>query len=329
MKHRLLFCCVLILTLLCVVSCGSKNKYVLETYLEETKKYPETIHINEVIEGIEIEITLEETEEEETISETEAETEIEADSVLGYIAPEGWYEPRFETGKVEGGGYKLIDDVMGLKVAKVQTALDMEASGYFNQETMDRVAFFQWENGMELTGSVNLETWLALGFSEEEWNTLGTYVCPVAIEKDYTAEQIREVFINTAKTYIETPTPFIVGASGKPGQGVDCSGLVLQCMYAIGIYPDGLSPVQHSVEEEYNSRLMWADPKLYEIRREELIPGDLVFYRRPYMDTVCHVAIYIGEGKCIEALYDVVEILPLDKLNEGYALKGFKRIISE
>ena len=136
MKFRLFFCCLLVLTAVFAVSCGSNGVYRVETYLEETKNYPETININEVIEEIEIDITLEETAEEETISETEAETEVETESILGYIAPEGWYTPCFETGKVEGGGYKLIDDVMGLKVAKVQTALDMEVSGYFNQETM-------------------------------------------------------------------------------------------------------------------------------------------------------------------------------------------------
>lgn len=329
MKFKLIFLCLLFLISFLFASCTDNRDYNTETSFEETKKYPETIGGNGIVEEFEVEITIEQTIEEDNLAETAIETIGETEEVLGYIAPDGWYAPRFETGTVDGGGYKLLDYVMGLKVAKVQSVLEMEVSGYFNQETVDRVAFFQWQKGLEMTGSVNLDTWLALGFSEEEWNTLGTYVAPVAIKKNYTAKEIREVFINTAKTYIDTPTPYIVGASGKPGQGVDCSGLVLQCMYAIGIYPDGLSPVQHSVEEEYNSRLMWADPKFHEIKREELIPGDLVFYRRPYTDTVCHVAVYIGNNECIEALYDVVEVLPLDKLNDGYALKGFKRIISE
>lgn len=253
----------------------------------------------------------------------------EEDKMLsGYTALEGWYEPQYVTGKVTGGGYKLLDEVMGLKVYYVQKRLNIRPNtwGYYRDPLPGEVAYFQGMCGLEATGSVDLDTWLAMGFSEDDWHNLGTYVSPVMIEPSFSREEIIDVFTSRAMEYLGTP--FVVGASGKPGQGVDCSGLVLQCMYSIGIYPNGIDPVQHSTVEEYNSRLMWADPKFKEVAINDLIPGDLVFYRRPWSRSVCHVAIYLGENQCIEALYGEVEILPLYKDGEGYTIMGCKRVIA-
>ena len=261
----------------------------------------------------------------------ETEKEPEALVPLGYTAPDGWYSPIFETQSVKGGDYELEYDVMGLKVYYVQKALGMNEriKGYYRDTTIDKVSFFQSKNDIEATGKVNLETWLALGLNEHDWHNLGTYVTPVKVKRESDANYMRQVMVDTAKLYIDTETPYVVGAAGKPGEGVDCSGLVLQCMYACGIYPDGLNPVQHSIEEEYNSRLMWADPKLKEIDRGDIKPGDLVFYCRPATGVVCHVAVYMGDGDCIEALSKIVEILPVDKDDYGYAIKGFKTIFAE
>ncbi len=245
-----------------------------------------------------------------------------------YVAPDGWYVPRFTTGAVSGGDYNLVPEVMGLKVYYVQKKfkLSPERWGYYRDETISKVASFQKKNGIKPTGNVNLETWLALGFDEKSWNELGIYITPVKINEKTTREEMINVFIDTAKEYLGTP--YVVGAAGKPGEGVDCSGLILQCLYAIGIYPDGLDPVQHSTLEEYNSRLMWADKKFKKVSYSELEAGDLVFYRRPWSNKVCHAAIYLGENKCIEALKDKVEILPLDKAYNDYAIMGYKRVIA-
>lgn len=339
---RVCITCVLLLFVLS--SCGeSENK---ETYLyeEETVMYPESIKIG--VEETEHYILTETTEytsqltdmietservpehTDQTTGQPEQNTEPETEyEPLGYVAPEGWYAPKFDDLKIEGGDYSLEEGVMGLKVFWVQRVLGGGPRAYYRQEMVDRVAFFQSENGLEISGIVDLDTWLAMGLDKKEWTELGTFDQPVAIEKGYDRDQIIEVFLKTAESYIDTP--YIVGASGKPGQGVDCSGLVLQCMYSIGIRPDIIDPVQHSTLEEYNSRLMWADPKLKEIDRGDIMPGDLVFYQRPGSFSVCHVAIFRGDEECIEALKGVVEILPIDKDDYGYAIMGYKRIIAE
>ena len=342
MKKVYVFCLMLCLMFAC--SCGTvngleKNVSARESVAETIREPLEEIFADTSAEATQnIPDTQEETDlispetEDETIAETMAETaeETRANPMppLGYTAPEGWYAPEFETRTVEGGNYTLSYDVMGLKVTAVKRALKVSQTGYYRQREVDMIAFFQSEHGIEASGEVDLATWLELGLDENDWHTLGTYVTPVAIKREDTREKITQAFIDCAKSYIDVKTPFIVGASGKPGQGVDCSGLVLQCMYAIGIYPDGLDPVQHSTIEEYNSRLMWADPKLKQIDRGDILPGDLVFYTRPGSSSVCHVAICVNDEECIEALTQYVEVLPIDKDGYGYAIKGFKRIIA-
>ncbi len=271
----------------------------------------------------------EQTEVNKTEEPQEPDVEEHEETPLGYIAPDGWYKPTFKTGKVEGGGYTVTTEVMGLKVYMLQKKFELlpDTWGYYRDEVFTYVMWFQEENDIIATGDVDLNTWLKLGFTEKDWYEIGTYVSPVRIKREYDREQIIDTFIKTADEYLGTP--FVVGASGKPGEGVDCSGLVLQCLYAIGIYPDGLDPVQHSTEEEYNSRLMWADPKFKKINYFELERGDLVFYKRPWSNSVCHVAIYTGNDECIEALYDEVEYLPLNKVKDGYRIMGYKRVIAD
>ncbi len=325
MKKTLKILIIAVLAGIMLVSCQEKNKessldegigtessFKSETF--EPQKQPDESKTDEMPET-----QIQETE--ETVAETE--------EIIGYIAPEGWYAPRYETGSIGGGDYNLTLGVMGLKVYNIEKYFGMRPStwGYYTQYLSNQVAYYQSQNGLDYTGIVNIDTWLKMGFSETDWYNLGTYISPVQIKKSSEREEIVDVFINRSKDYLGTP--YVVGASGKPGDGVDCSGLVLQCMYAIGVYPDGIDPVQHSTIEEYNSRLMWADSKLKEVQTDELIPGDLVFYRRPWSNTVCHVAVYIGENECIEALYSEVEVLPLYKDGQGFAIMGCKRVIAD
>ena len=253
----------------------------------------------------------------------------EKGTTLGYVAPEGWYSPVYKTGTIIGGDYELTEGVMGLKVYEIQKLFGMKPSiwGYYRSDTIAKVKQFQKNNGLSVTGNVDLETWKTMGFSEESWTSLGSYASPVRIKRTDDRQTMIEQFIECAMEYLDTP--YVVGAAGKAGEGVDCSGLVLQCLYAIGIYPDGLDPVQHSTLEEYNSRLMWADEKFKEIEYDELQPGDLVFYGRPWSNRVCHVAIYLGESECVEALSGVVEVLPLHKEDDNYTLFGFKRVLAD
>ena len=104
--------------------------------------------------------------------------------------------------------------------------------------------------------------------------------------------------------------PYLWGGA-TPG-GFDCSGLV-QYVYA-----------QLGVSLPHNTVAQWHDRIAVSIPRDQLQPGDLVFFNR-----LDHVGIYIGGGYIIDAPHTGTDVR-IDSLNEGwYAANydGAKRIV--
>lgn len=103
--------------------------------------------------------------------------------------------------------------------------------------------------------------------------------------------------------YDQLGEPYVFGAAGPDTW--DCSGLV-QGAYAVS----GVS-VTHSTSA------IWSETA--EIGRDDLRPGDLVFYAG-----IGHVAIYIGDGQVIHAPHtgDVVKISDIDMM----AVDGYRRV---
>ncbi len=75
---------------------------------------------------------------------------------------------------------------------------------------------------------------------------------------------------------------------GNDHNGVDCSGLVTQIYYRA---LDIKLPRTTAQQIEYCRSL----------RRDEMLPGDLVFFRSPRSSNVSHVGMYIGDGNMIHA----------------------------
>lgn len=93
-------------------------------------------------------------------------------------------------------------------------------------------------------------------------------------------------------------TPYLWG--GNDRNGVDCSGFVLQ-VYLKSLEID--LPRNSARQQEYCS----------EINKDQLRPGDLVFFTVRGSDKVGHVGIYIGEGNMIHSSSSKgVVITPLD-----------------
>jgi peptidoglycan DL-endopeptidase CwlO len=104
--------------------------------------------------------------------------------------------------------------------------------------------------------------------------------------------------------------PYVWG--GAMPSGFDCSGLV-QYVYA-----------QLGVSLPHNTVAQWDDPSAVSIPRDQLQPGDLVFFNR-----LDHVGIYIGGGYIIDAPHTGTDVR-IDSLSEGwYAANydGAKRIV--
>ena len=201
----------------------------------------------------------------------------------------------------------------GLRVKRVMQALDLgETTGmggaYYDEQTANAVAAFQEENGLNADGRVDLRTWKALGLTKGEWDLCGTYHSPKRTGLFSSRVDRIEAMIDRAYDYLGDP--YVIGASGPPGAsyGLDCSGLVIQALYAAGVALSDINPVTHAKPgHEYESRNLWNSGYFTKVPYEERERGDLVFYVDG-AGIVIHVAIYLGDNQVIEAWPDEVQV---------------------
>lgn len=202
-----------------------------------------------------------------------------------------------------GGGYSLSEGYEGLKTARVVGYFGGDYTGmggaYYSRALANKVRTFQQNHRLPVTGTVDLATWRAMGYSEYDWYHLGAYVSPIRVNRNSTRSDHIEAMIGTARTYLGTK--YVIGASGAPGTGVDCSGLVMQAFYGAGLDCSPINPVRHAHPGyEYESANLWASPKLKHVAYSERQRGDLIFYQNAG-GSVNHVAIYLGGGQVIES----------------------------
>lgn len=244
-----------------------------------------------------------------------------------YQNPSNYIQLKNEITLKDSAGYNLGLGHMGLRVRKVNSYFHI-GDRYFpryTRETKQRVTAFQRKNNLKATGVVNLSTWKAMGFSENSWYTLGAYVSPIQVNPSSTKKDHIEAMIRTAKTYLGAD--YVVGASGSPSQGADCSGLIMQGLYAAGADPYPVSCLRHSKPGyEYESRNLWADKRFKTIPYTKKKRGDLVFYRGRG-GAIIHVAIYLGNGKVIESWPNKVVIWPI-KNSRRNRIAGIKRVFN-
>lgn len=90
--------------------------------------------------------------------------------------------------------------------------------------------------------------------------------------------------------------PYIWGGdgSGKCDGGFDCSGLVLECLWAFGILPQGDLTAQGIYDALYNE-CVWAS-----VDKARVKPDDVLFFGKGD-ERITHVAIAIGNGLMVEA----------------------------
>ena len=150
----------------------------------------------------------------------------------------------------------------------------------------------------------------------------GYYISPMLADSLNTRSERIEAMISTAYSYLGTT--YRPCNAGKPGTLVDCSGLVMQGLYAAGYDPYPVSPWRHALPEyEYESRNLWKLPMKH-VSYSNIERGDLVFYTSSNSGLVNHVAIYLGDGKVIEAWPPKVMIQSMINYQHGH-ITGFLR----
>ena len=232
--------------------------------------------------------------------------------------------------KQPGADYTVGIGFEGLRVKRTIEALDLkETTGmggaYYDESVAEAVKEFQEQNGLKATGEVDLKTWKALGLSEEEWDICGDYHSPAKVGSDAAKEEKIEAMIERAYEYLDDP--YVIGASGPPGKeyGLDCSGLVMQALFAAGVSMSDINPVSHAQPgHEYESRNIWNSDYFTVVDYEDRERGDLIFYSDP-QGIVIHIAIYLGDDEIIESWPNKVQVSPVID-NRHNIIKGVKRV---
>lgn len=121
-----------------------------------------------------------------------------------------------------------------------------------------------------------------------------TYVTPSRIAIDATRDDCVNAFIQRAYEYVGTR--YIEPYSTAPGGAVDCSGFVLQCLYATGMDMGIYNPYNHRwlSWQTYNSMNWYNNGTFMPVSVNSMQRGDVIYYRG-------HIAIYLGDGCMIDS----------------------------
>lgn len=244
----------------------------------------------------------------------------------GYQNPKKYYQVNYTQIKPYGKvGYTVKRHYEGIKTWKIMRRLGT-ANGYnqYNQATYNAVKAFQRKHGLKVTGNVNQKTWVTLGFSKSSFKSIDSYVAPLGAHAWNGRSAHIEAMIHQAYKYLGKP--YLVGSSSKPIYGTDCSGLVMQALYAGGINPAPISAIHHAYPgNEWNSRNLWASKKFQHVAYRNRQRGDLVFYYQPGTHTIWHVALYLGHNKVIESWPPRIMVQPI-KNGQRSNIAGIARV---
>ncbi|QMU07634.1 DUF5776 domain-containing protein [Levilactobacillus suantsaii] len=246
----------------------------------------------------------------------------------GYQNPKRYYQVSYSQIKPYGQvGYTVKRNYEGIKTWKIMRRLGT-ANGYnkYNAATYRAVRTFQKRHHLKVTGNVNQQTWVKLGFSKASWTSIDAYVAPLGAHAWNGREDHINAMIKQARLYLGNP--YLVGSSSSPAYGTDCSGLVMQALYAGGINPQPISAIHHAFPgNEWNSRNLWASKQFKHVAYQHKQRGDLIFYYQPGTHTIWHVAIYLGQGKVIESWPPRIMIQPI-KNSQRSDIAGVARVFN-
>lgn len=140
-------------------------------------------------------------------------------------------------------------------------------------------------------GYYQVSSWSVAATGNGGWMS---YITPSRISVDASRGDCVEAVIARAYEYVGTP--YIWDYASAPGVGVDCAGLVMQCLYAAGMDLAPMTTWDHyytSGHDQY-ANYMWQSGKFQKLSYSERQRGDIISWEG-------HVAIYIGNDQIIEA----------------------------
>lgn len=246
-------------------------------------------------------------------------------TVKPYQNPKQYHQIHYTRVKPYGKvGYTVKRGYEGIKTYLIMKRLGTY-NGYnmYNTATWYAVRNFQARNHLKVTGNVDQATWTKLGLGKKLFKQIDSYTAPLGAQAWQGRKAHIEAMIRHAYKYLGHP--YLVGSSSMTRYGTDCSGLVIQSLYAGGISPVPVSAIGHAHPgNEWNSRNLWADKKLKWVPYSRRRRGDLVFYYQPGTRTIWHVAIYLGNNMVIESWPPRIMVQPISN-SQRNVIAGIKR----
>ena len=140
----------------------------------------------------------------------------------------------------------------------------------------------------------------------KKYPTVAERRAPVNYDDEAPATQKAADVIAYAKEFIGTP--YVYGGTDLLA-GVDCSGFIYSVYQDFGITLDRRSRDQINDGER--------------VAKEDLRPGDLVFFNTGGDSVISHVGMYIGNGEYIHSTNGAANGVTISDLNSDYALNTY------
>ena len=209
----------------------------------------------------------------------------------GYEAPAGYLQPTDHITGLGNATNTLTWGMNGTKVRIVQVRLGLWHSNKLASVDAPFVAAvknFQQRAGLPVTGVVDEATWDAMD-TGYPWTVDQYQATPLPL----TATRSERVEAMIGYVWNQTGSSYTWGGAGPYDQGFDCSGLVLQSLYAAGLDPQPIDVIKHALPSYRTSQELYAYPRFQHVPLAQRQRGDLIFYTTS--GTVTHVAIYLGD----------------------------------
>ena len=213
----------------------------------------------------------------------------------GYEAPAGYLQPTDHITGLGNATNTLTWGMNGTKVRIAQVRLGLWHSNKLASVDAPFVAAvknFQQRAGLPVTGVVDKATWDAMD-TGYPWTVDQYQATPVPL----TATRSERVEAMIGYAWNQTGSSYTWGGAGPYDQGFDCSGLVLQSLYAAGLDPQPIDVIKHAWPSYRTSQELYAYPYFQHVPLAQRQRGDLIFYTTS--GTVTHVAIYLGDDMIV------------------------------
>ncbi len=126
-----------------------------------------------------------------------------------------------------------------------------------------------------------------------------TYVHPYTLPSGASRSQCIETMISVAYEYMAAGTPWVDNHCSRPGDQIDCSGLIMEGLYACGVSLDGVAGGDFNPYTKfyYNHHFAntWRTNNTFQpVSFAERERGDIIYWAG-------HVGIYLGNNQIIDA----------------------------